>query len=74
MTTGALQEDTAHIMVPADLRRQRKDPISKDLLRKMLKGVTLTSTARPEVMHEAEMLEVLRARELTRWRPTSKSY
>ena len=74
MTTGALQADTAHIMVPADLldyhyvrphvplTPETKEPINKELLMKMQKGVTLINTTRPEVMHEGETLEVLRAR------------
>ena len=74
MTTTALQADTARIMVPADLldhqygtlhvllTPETEDPINKELLIKMMKGTTLINTARREVMHEAEMLELFSAR------------
>ena len=74
MASGALQADTAHTMVPMDLldcqyvtlhvplTPETKDPINRELLVKMMKGATLINSARPEVMHEAEMLEVLSAR------------
>ena len=44
------------------LKPETKDLINKALLMKMLKGATLIDTARPEVMHEAEMLEALTVR------------
>ena len=72
--TGASQADTAHIMDLADwpdcqcatvhvsFTSETKDPINEELLMKTQKSVTLINTAHSEVMHEAEMLEVLSMR------------
>merc|ERR1711870_9869 len=44
------------------LTDQTKESINKALLTKMPKGGTLINTARQEVVHEAELLEVLKER------------
>jgi len=54
--------DYQYVTLHVPLTPETKDSINKELLMKMPKGATLINTARPEVVHEAEMLEVLSAR------------
>lgn len=51
-----------YVSLHVPLTPETKDSINKELLSKMPKGATLINTARPEVVNEAEMLELLRDR------------
>merc|ERR1712139_309171 len=51
-----------YVTLHVPLTPETKDSINKDLLTRMPPGGTLINTARPEVVHEAELLEVLQAR------------
>lgn len=51
-----------YVSLHVPLTDETKDSINKALLSKMPKGGTLINTARPEVVHEAQMLEVLKER------------
>merc|ERR1719261_1986566 len=57
---GLFEHQYVSLHVP--LTDETKDSINKDLLSKMPKGGTLINTARMEVVHEAQMLEVLKER------------
>jgi len=54
--------DYQYISLHVPLTPETKDSINKALLSRMPKGATLINTARPEVIHEGDMLEVLRER------------
>jgi D-3-phosphoglycerate dehydrogenase len=49
-----------YVSLHVPLTPETKESINKELLMKMPKGGTLINTARQEVVHEAEMLEVLK--------------
>jgi len=49
-----------YVSLHVPLTPETKDSINKELLMKMPKGGTLINTARMEVVHEAQMLEVLK--------------
>merc|ERR1719145_490299 len=49
-----------YVSLHVPLTPETKESINKALLMKMPKGGTLINTARQEVVHEAEMLEVLK--------------
>jgi len=51
-----------YVSLHVPLTPETKESMNKALLSKMPKGGTLINTARPEVVHEAEMLEVLKER------------
>merc|ERR1712061_88302 len=51
-----------YVSLHVPLTDQTKDSINKALLSRMPKGGTLINTARQEVVHEGELLEVLRDR------------
>merc|ERR1712061_963129 len=51
-----------YVSLHVPLTDQTKESINKALLSKMPKGGTLINTARQEVVHEAELLEVLKER------------
>jgi len=51
-----------YVSLHVPLTAETKESINKALLTKMPKGGTLINTARQEVVHEAEMLEVLKER------------
>merc|ERR1711948_13263 len=51
-----------YVSLHVPLTPETKESINKSLLTKMPKGGTLINTARQEVVHEAEMLEVLKER------------
>merc|ERR1712039_591063 len=51
-----------YVSLHVPLTAETKESIDKALLMKMPKGGTLINTARQEVVHEAEMLEVLKER------------
>jgi D-3-phosphoglycerate dehydrogenase len=51
-----------YVSLHVPLTDETKDSINKDLLSKMPVGGTLINTARPEVVHEAQLLEVLQER------------
>jgi len=51
-----------YVSLHVPLTPETKESINKSLLMKMPKGGTLINTARQEVVHEAEMLEVLKER------------
>merc|ERR1719352_2115733 len=51
-----------YVSLHVPLTDETKDSINKALLSKMPKGGTLINTARPEVVHEAEMLELVKER------------
>lgn len=51
-----------YVSLHVPLTDQTKDSINKALLSTMPKGATLINTARPEVVNEAELLELLRER------------
>lgn len=51
-----------YVSLHVPLTDQTKDSINKALLSNMPKGATLINTARPEVVNEAELLELLRER------------
>merc|ERR1719482_2688471 len=55
---GLFEHQYVSLHVP--LTDETKESINKALLMKMPKGGTLINTARQEVVHEAEMLEVLK--------------
>merc|ERR1712124_208469 len=57
---GLFEHQYVSLHVP--LTAETKESINKDLLGKMPKGGTLINTARMEVVHEAELLEVLSER------------
>eukprot|EP00747_Dinoflagellata_sp_TGD_P139168 gnl/TRDRNA2_/TRDRNA2_175869_c0_seq4.p1 gnl/TRDRNA2_/TRDRNA2_175869_c0~~gnl/TRDRNA2_/TRDRNA2_175869_c0_seq4.p1 ORF type:complete len:313 (-),score=105.83 gnl/TRDRNA2_/TRDRNA2_175869_c0_seq4:342-1280(-) len=54
--------DYQYVSLHVPLTPETKDSINKALLGKMPKGGTLINTARPEVVHEAEMLELIKER------------
>merc|ERR1711935_141861 len=54
--------DHQYVSLHVPLTPETKDSINKELLSRMPPGGTLINTARPEVVHEAELLEVLQAR------------
>jgi len=54
--------DHQYVTLHVPLTPETKDSINKELLSRMPPGGTLINTARPEVVHEAELLEVLQAR------------
>lgn len=51
-----------YVSLHVPLTPETKESINKELLMKMPKGGTLINTARMEVVHEADMLEVLKTR------------
>merc|ERR1719230_1117638 len=51
-----------YVSLHVPLTDQTKESMNKALLSKMPKGATLINTARPEVVHEAELLELLKER------------
>merc|ERR1719265_555119 len=51
-----------YVSLHVPLTPETKDSINKSLLSKMPKNATLINTARPEVVHEAEMLELINER------------
>merc|ERR1711874_463341 len=51
-----------YVSLHVPLTPETKDSINKSLLSKMPKGGTLINTARPEVVHEADMLAMLTER------------
>jgi D-3-phosphoglycerate dehydrogenase len=51
-----------YVSLHVPLTPQTKESINKELLMKLPKGGTLINTARVEVVHEAELLEVLKER------------
>eukprot|EP00928_Gymnodinium_smaydae_P069884 TRINITY_DN536_c0_g1_i7.p1 TRINITY_DN536_c0_g1~~TRINITY_DN536_c0_g1_i7.p1 ORF type:complete len:318 (+),score=116.66 TRINITY_DN536_c0_g1_i7:77-1030(+) len=57
---GLFEHQYVSLHVP--LTDETKNSINKDLLSKMPKGGTLINTARMEVVHEADMLEILKSR------------
>jgi D-3-phosphoglycerate dehydrogenase len=57
---GLFEHQYVSLHVP--LTDQTKESINKELLSKMPKGGTLINTARPEVINEADMLEVIKTR------------
>jgi len=57
---GLFEHQYVSLHVP--LTPETKESINKELLLKMPKGGTLINTARMEVVHEAQMLEVLKER------------
>uniref|UniRef100_A0A7S2F683 3-phosphoglycerate dehydrogenase n=1 Tax=Alexandrium andersonii TaxID=327968 RepID=A0A7S2F683_9DINO len=54
--------DYQYVSLHVPLTDETKDSINKALLTKMPKGGTLINTARQEVVHEAELVEVLKER------------
>mmetsp|Transcript_75591 Transcript_75591/g.171063 ORF Transcript_75591/g.171063 Transcript_75591/m.171063 type:complete len:155 (-) Transcript_75591:183-647(-) len=54
--------DHQYVSLHVPLTNETKESINKALLTKMPKGGTLINTARQEVVHEGEMLEVLKER------------
>merc|ERR1712146_19045 len=52
--------DHQYVSLHVPLTPETKDSINKALLSKMPKGATLINTARPEVVNEAELLELLK--------------
>jgi len=54
--------DHQYVSLHVPLTPETKESINKELLTRMPAGGTLINTARPEVVHEAELLEVLQAR------------
>merc|ERR1712241_1225341 len=54
--------DYQNVSLHVPLTPETKDSINKALLSKMPKGGTLINTARQEVVHEAELVEVLKER------------
>jgi len=54
--------DAEYVSLHVPLTPETKDSINKALLTKLPKGGTLINTARHEVVHEAELLEVLKER------------
>jgi D-3-phosphoglycerate dehydrogenase len=68
-SAGATPVDTVeelfqaqYVSLHVPLTAETKDSINKALLSKLPKGGTLINTARPEVVNEAELLEVLKER------------
>merc|ERR1712048_987758 len=51
-----------YVSLHVPLTKETKESINKELLMKLPKGGTLINTARHEVVHEAELLEVLKER------------
>lgn len=51
-----------YVSLHVPLTKETKDSINKDLLSKLPKGGTLINTARMEVVHEEDMLQVLKDR------------
>merc|ERR550537_483096 len=61
---GSIAELFSHqyVSLHVPLTPETKESINKELLMKLPKGGTLINTARVEVVHEAELLEVLKDR------------
>merc|ERR1719329_410061 len=51
-----------YVSLHVPLTPETKDSINASLLSKMPKGATLINSARPEVVHEAELLQLLKDR------------
>jgi D-3-phosphoglycerate dehydrogenase len=51
-----------YVTLHVPLTDETKESMNKEMLSKMPKGGTLINTARPEVVHEAELLEILKER------------
>lgn len=62
VTSVAELFDHQYVSLHVPLTNETKDSINKALLGKMPKGGTLINTARTEVVHEGDMIEVLKTR------------